>query len=231
MNCKSLFVKGSAAFLGLAMFFGAAGLQPVQADPKVGQTVNIVKTWNAKDKQPASVGMKFFKIDEGGNAFAKLLAFDKSGRVIWRGPEITDTSDPKLVGSLLWGESEIQTIADIDGDGKLELMVAVPRSDLRPAVYSIWRWNGKAFEYLRKKCLISAQNENVLPWKDLPQNYGDNVHWVDKFHPVGADGKIKATVVYFNGKDIRSAEAVMHPVKDGMVIEKFIGSGETKADS
>lgn len=209
------FSKFFAAAMGAAVLLCSS---PAMAGgPSVGQVDNVVKVYaGSQASAPRSVGLKYFKSAEDDNTFAKLVAFDSKGNIIWKGPEITDFSDRRSLGCFNFGSSEIQIAADLDGDGKVELAIAEPRSDVSPNSFQIWRWDGSKFYYIHSKCLLDTDFTNgIYKWLD-ENKCGASERWIERFVRPSAShpGCIEVKSMEINCEEIAAGKQPSDPIKD-----------------
>jgi hypothetical protein len=64
--------------------------------------------------------------------FYQVAVSDAAGHIVWRSPETRDVLHPLAFGSWDIGESFPTALADVDGDGALELIAPAARSDVSP---------------------------------------------------------------------------------------------------
>ncbi len=68
--------------------------------------------------------------------------------------------------------------ADLDGDKKPELMVPVPKADLDPTVYRIFRWDGEQLILLRRSALLQDKTGEFV-WTAPEIDEESQIKWVD----------------------------------------------------
>ena len=181
---KSFLGKGlltSAA--ALAVLFGfstqTSAQEPWQNNFPVGKIVESIEGDLDGDDIPETISLKVFKVDERG-VFTKLVITDSQGRVLATSPELCDFKDPRTMGNFDWGCSELAATGAI-ASPYVGIYVATPRSDVRPPVYAIWRYDAASstLKYQRKKCLLETK-DGTYEWRDSPGNYGYGIRWLDK---------------------------------------------------
>lgn len=150
--------------------------------PKVGQSYQTTKVDLNHDGQLETVGLTCVKrSDEGW--FSLLSVWDSSKRLIWQSQAAKE--EPWSFGGWDWGVSDLHLVDDIDGDGHIEVVSPQPVSDVSPVHFRIYRWNGKAFTYVRTAALISDGSDKYFSWgQALPERA-----WVGKLRS-GPTGEI-----------------------------------------
>lgn len=196
MNLKKI-AYSSAACLGIlaASLWCVSQAQAAQEPPyKVGQTVQTIRADLDGDRYCENISLKVFKIDQDNNAFAKLVITDRHGKVLGRSPEIASYEDKRAMGYFMWGISDLQMAGQIKGD-KPQILVSVPRSDVRPAVFAIWTWdnNKGTLTYESSQCLMGKDSSNTFYWTKLPQDYGPHARWLETLS--NPSGQLKPKVL------------------------------------
>ncbi|MBQ7529023.1 hypothetical protein IJT10_03865 [bacterium] len=219
---KFFFTLGVAALTTLSVFTANAQITEDYENNHVGKIFQQAKVDLNNDGQKETIALKSFKVLEYGDLFAKILVFDANGNIIYRGPEITDYQDNRHIGCFNHGNSNLDLIADIDGDGYLEMLISMPQSDVRPRTYSIWRWNNNKFTYLRNASIMSKDNKQ---FKFMPSNGdGNGYSFVMGFNQkIYAPGQtIKASVLDFiNGYgNYQSKDLLLTPNAQGFRVEQ-----------
>lgn len=222
MNAAKKILTGTA--LALALSFSLSSVSRAHSDYidcddlKVGQIPQSLRVDLNNDGQDEIICLKVFKKSEEG-CHAKLLVTDTNGRVIWAGPEETDHQKRSHLGFWMFGISDLETVGDFDGNGRPELLICQPQSDVRPQVYAVWEWNGKGFEYKTDKCLINQDKSNDnFYWVKPTVDYG-SVRWISNFkHDKDSlkTGKFQAQIVNISinsegTMDCSSGEAIFTP--------------------
>lgn len=175
-------------FLGIAL---AVQAWAQDRPPRKGETYQVQRIDLNGDGQPEKVGLKCVEVSDSG-WYSRLTVWNSAGRVLWQ-------SMPAKVGVWAfggwdWGISDLQLVADVDGDGTVEALVPDPVSDVSPTTFRLFRWTGKAFQHIKSGSLIAvAQDE--FQWSAKAQGS----RWIGKFKPgpvatvwsVGQDGQVK----------------------------------------
>ncbi|MGM9999577.1 MAG: hypothetical protein ACI38Q_09370 [Candidatus Bruticola sp.] len=155
---------------------------PAEAEPapyKAGQTVQTIQSDLDGDNIPENISLKVFKTN-GEGAFAKLIITNRQGKVLGKTPEITALDNPKVMGFFDWGISKIHMAGQL-GCAEPKILISTPRSDVRPAVFSIWSWNNSqsALTYEGNKCLINYNSAKLFCWEKPLAMYGSGISWID----------------------------------------------------
>ncbi len=74
--------------------------------------------------------------------FFRVKIADGNGQVLWTSPDTTDAAQPLAFGSWDSGTSLPVALGDIDGDGRMELIVSAPQKEVTPTQYRVFRWTG-----------------------------------------------------------------------------------------
>ncbi|MGM9991681.1 MAG: hypothetical protein ACI376_02385 [Candidatus Bruticola sp.] len=207
----------------LGLFFSA----PSEAEPssyQVGQIVQTVRADLNGDHIPENISLKVFKTDEEG-AFAKLVITDKQGRVLGKTPEVTSLDNPKIMGFFDWGVSKIHVAGPFNSlDAKI--LVAYPRSDVRPTVFGIWSWNSNCstLTYEGNKCLLNYGSADMFRWEKPPALYSSGISWIDSLSCSSEQNfTITGSIVkYSDNTPPQVVKAELSPVKEGLKVKKIL---------
>jgi len=139
---------------------------------------------------------RFATIEEGDCYF--LTVIDDDGTVLWRGPKTVNVSSPYIFCALDEGFSLPELLADIDGDGYLELLSPRPQSDVSPTYYRRIRWKGGQFEILPEAVLFAdSSSPDRFSWRT---NVGDRGLWISRLYPdLTEKGWVKADLLEYQG--------------------------------
>ena len=153
--------------------------------------------------------------------FFHLVVKDASGTILWKSPHTRDTENPLAFGEWHFGISLPQLAADVDGDGRPELIVPAPQSDVSPTFFRVFRWTGKAFEPLQSKAISGKGRKGaIFKWSDDPplSNY-----WVQQWLGASAEGGLVVELVSMpDGADLRIATAVLALRAGGFELVRWI---------
>lgn len=140
--------------------------------------------------------------------FFRLVVKDADGTVIWTSPRTQDTGHPLAFGSWHFGVSLPQMAADLDGDGRPELIVPAPQSDVSPTVFRVFRWTGQGFEPQSSRSLSGRGRKNAaFKWTDDPPV---SDYWVQQWLGISAEGGFVVELASLpEGAELRVATAVL----------------------
>jgi len=141
--------------------------------PRKGDTYQVQRVDLNGDGRPEKVGLKCVEVNDSG-WYSRLTVWNSAGAVQWQ-------SMPSKVGVWAfggwdWGISDLQLVADINGDGKVEALVPEPVSDVSPVTFRVFRWSGKAFQHVKNGSLI-AVGQNEFQWS----SEASGKCWIGKF--------------------------------------------------
>lgn len=167
-----------------------------------------------------TVGLRAYNADETGY-FGQLVVVDSNGSVIWEGPQAEHSGDDAAFGVWHYGTGSIQIVADIDGDGRMELVSAVPVSDLRPPAFRVWRWNGEGFDFVFSKCLVErGEGSGNFVWTDAPYEY-DKDSWIGALNGQNLL-ELTATVSDTHEEAVRCGEAQLMATESGFMVTNWV---------
>ncbi|MBS2038938.1 VCBS repeat-containing protein [bacterium] len=142
--------------------------------PKPGQSYQTTRIDLDGDGKAETVGLRCESL-KGGNWYSRLSVWDGQGRLLWQ--SMPSKQGVWAFGGWDWGISDLQLVADIDRDGRVEAVSPEPVSDVRPVTYRIYRWSGRAFTYVRSAELGSDSAEH-FSWGKA----NINRPWIGKLH-------------------------------------------------
>ncbi|HIB67215.1 MAG TPA: hypothetical protein EYO33_19435 [Phycisphaerales bacterium] len=173
-----------------------------------------------KELKEPSVGEVVFQASEAGleltatvskrtdeGFFATLAVSQESGKV-WESEDVNDPFDTFAFGVWFDGAGLPVLWRDIDGDGKIELIAPLPKGDLSPQLFRIYRWTGDDLLYLKKRCLIQSSSGNYV-WSSRGGEFEEG-SWVETFE----DGK--AEIVTLKDDDIKHHSSAYEGFEDGI---------------
>ena len=181
---------------------GLSADEPAQANPGMGL---VVAAENARqitgdlagDGQALTVQWVPSVAGEDGT-FYTLSVVDGAGRELWSSPRVKNSGHALAFGSWDYGVSLPEALADIDGDGKLELLVPVPQSDVSPTQYRIFQWTGRALKPGPARSLSgTGGSAAVFTWQFDPPS---TEYWVQQWKAPGRNGSAVVDIVRDTGK-------------------------------
>ena len=90
----------------------------------------------------------------------------------------------------------------------IELIAPLPKGDLSPQLFRIYRWTGDDLLYLKKRCLIQSSSGNYV-WSSRGGEFEEG-SWVETFE----DGK--AEIVTLKDDDIKHHSSAYEGFEDGI---------------
>lgn len=121
---------------------------------------------------------RLIEVDEM-ESYAQLSLID-DGTIVWSSPKV-DRNDHELAfGTWYEGNGLPLSFDDIDGDGFPELLAPVPKADLTPTEFRVFRWDGHQLQLVRKAALVrSDEDSDGFSWTEVdPEEFGPLV-WID----------------------------------------------------
>lgn len=209
----------ATALLALALTASAA---LAQADwPREGQVYQKLQADLDRDGRAETIGLKAYDVGES-SYFGQLVVTRADGSLLWQGPRPKDLSDPLAFGAWDWGVAGIEVAGDLDGDRKVELLGALPQSDVSPATFRVWRWNGKGFQKAFERSLLeSPRNSGRYPWGRAPERI-EGLRWIGSFESSARDGSCVAQVYDMTGAMPKLGTASVAADKKGFHVLKWI---------
>lgn len=104
----------------------------------------------------------------------------RDGEVLWTRCGEKEPEDEWAFGCWDDGPGVPCFFSDIDGDGQPEMLAPVPKSDLSPRVYRIFRWDGRQLIFLRKAALMD-DGAGEFVWSEPDPEKDTQIKWVDSF--------------------------------------------------
>ena len=111
------------------------------------------------DGKQETIGWTPFASKTEGTYY-QLLLFDDDGCIVWKGPRIPSDQNPLVALSLDTGIAIPELAADIDGDGKDELLIPQPQSDVSPQYYRRLRWDGRTLKPMAAAVLMMKESRS-----------------------------------------------------------------------
>ncbi|MCX7718776.1 MAG: VCBS repeat-containing protein [Candidatus Sumerlaeaceae bacterium] len=169
-----------------------------------------------------TVRVKFSGRNDQGEFFHLEVA-NGEGRVIWTGPKDLDPDNRLVFGNLEFGQTMPTVIADIDGDGAVELVAGAPQSDVSPRWFRVLRWSHGAFKPVRSGSLFEdPPGSKLFPWGETQEYKG---RWINELWPSpdGAAGEFEAELIEYPGEtSIRSGRGVVEATPQGFRLVRMI---------
>ncbi len=152
------------------------GYQP----PRLNRTYEQLTGDLNGDGRMERVALIPFSVDEKRDTyFMQLVVFDSAGKVLWKSPRIADANNNQVWGSFMFGSTNLVVLQDIDGDGRPELINTQPQSDVRPATYRVWKWDGSKFNFqFCAKAIETDLGSGVFAWQRKFDGYWKNCCWL-----------------------------------------------------
>lgn len=170
------------------------------------------------DGQFEQVDLQAYGVETKGY-WGQLQVVGSQGRLLWLGPKARQPAGWEylpIFGSFSFGESRIQAVGDIDGDGRCELISALPGIASRPARLRVFRWDGTAFTLVRMGWLLqSLQAPDSYLWQGQAELAGpQGLSWIATVEQ--ADGRLEADVYRREGVDgLSKGRAQLTPLAQG----------------
>lgn len=181
-----------------------------------------------------------FKVDLGGDGWSETVRVKLSGRneqgeffhlevangegrVIWTGPKDLDPDNRLVFGNLEFGQTMPTVIADIDGDGAVELLAGAPQSDVSPRWFRVLRWSHGAFKPVRSGSLFEdPPGSKQFPWGETQEYKG---RWINELWPSpdGAAGEFEADLIEYPGEAaVRMGKGIVEATAQGFRLLRMI---------
>lgn len=189
-----------------------------QLNPKFGLK-EIYADLNSDGFKEKITWQKFASTELGD--YYQIVVFDSKGNTLWKAPKTTDESSPFFVASLDTGVSIPELIADIDNDGKLEMLIPAPASDVSPLWYKRLKWKNGKFIPMKSAILQYNPNAKNMPLKWIYKYPGSYSFWVMGFWK--KNNKIKASIAgFYPDSSSDYGEVYLHFAKRGAFIDSWI---------
>lgn len=150
------------------------------------------------ERRKAVLTMRLIPTLRGGGGVLEVRAAD--GALLWSspalGPTMMDLPPEDAFYCSPFGFRWPQQAGDMDGDGRAELLIHHPQTEMGPGAYTLLRWTGTAFEpVFRDRQLVQPGNPETPVWTLRP--VGDegaelppSVSWVDGWPALRSDGTL-----------------------------------------
>jgi len=102
-----------------------------------------------------------------------------------------------IFGEWHYGISLPQLLADIDGDGKIELVAPEPQSDVSPTFFRVLEWRRGGFYQSRSASLFETPpGSGKFIWTEGEEYLGT---WISEFHVQNRDESFEVNVFTYRG--------------------------------
>lgn len=155
---------------------------------------------SAKERAELVVGAKLGE----GDWMAYLVVRDANGGELWRSPLARTMFDARGYPIGNAGVCKLEVAGDIDGDGKGEVVVQEPQSDVRPPRFRVLRWNGRGLEVVRSLRLVE-QSRGVFVWTD---RFTERARFIYKFERLEAPGRCRVSLLDMQGREAAATVTV-----------------------
>lgn len=136
------------------------------------------------DGVPETIGLRAYdgRYYESDIVLKQLVVFDQEGREIWSGPK-GEWKDPLVFGGP-YDSLDVHAVGIVDGE--ITLIGDHQRSDVRPTVFRLFRWDGQAFVPVGEGALIPDGERFV--WVDSDESVMRD-SWIDEVISISPDGQ------------------------------------------
>ena len=152
-----------------------------------------------------------------------VVVTDAADGVIWESPRPDDDADPRVFGKWDHGECLPELLADIDADGKLELVAREAGGDVSPLLFRALEWNGQAFVHDAARSTIFLNSPVGGP--SYPASDTDTWHgrWIHRLLPPRPGGEMSAEIWETDKSvsSVRMGKAVIKPGPAGFELVRW----------
>lgn len=214
MNLHS-FVRMSLFCAGVLTVCNTSKAEEVATEP-----AQLVVDLNG-DGRPETITRRRLGSDNEIGTFYQIVVRDSTDTVLWKSPEILDVSHPLAFGEWHFGISMPQFAADIDGDGKVELLVPAPQSDVSPTIFRVLQWTGNAFEPKHSRALTGKGQKGALfNWSESPS---PSDYWVQRWLGLSPEGGWLVELASLpDDGEVRTATGVLTAKDQGFELLRWI---------
>lgn len=173
------------------------------------------------DTRLESISRRRLGADSETGTFFQIVVKDSAEAILWMSPEILDPNHPLAFGEWHFGISLPQLAGDMDRDGKVELIVPAPQSDVSPTFFRVLQWTGKAFEPKHSRALSGEGRKGAeFNWTQSP-SLAD--YWVQQWLGSSAEGGWVVELVSLpDGAEMQTAIAVISTKGNGFELIRWI---------
>ena len=175
------------------------------------------------DKELEKVAWKSFATTDAG-IYYQIFVYDDDGSLLWKGPRTRNEESPYLVASLDYGVSFPELLMDIDGDGRMELLIPALQSDVSTTWYHRLKWVDRSFQPMKSAVLefrFGAHNDRVQ-WTVHPRQ--PYTYWASQLHKM-PNGAIRVQITGYDADDPatpHSGIALIRPAPNGGAVYDWI---------
>ena len=162
----------------------------------------------------------------GGETFSQIQIFKTDGTLLWAGPTETSLENPLVLYSGT-GDRIVELFDDIDRDGRCELVISLPYTEIDLIFHHRFRWNGHGFDRLPDAVLRQqhAPDGGRFIWEaNAPIDRMFTYWYVIGFQPV-AKGKAIADLILVTDRTTyanRNGKALLRFTPDGADLIRWI---------
>lgn len=131
-----------------------------------------------------------------------------NGEVVWSSPAVDRNDHDLAFGTWYDGNGLPSWLGDIDGDGKLEVLASIPKADMTPTRFRVFRWSGSELTLLRKEALLLDEG-NTFDWSEVDPDDEGQLAWVDYFE------QGEAHIVHRRRATVTRRTATLEPTRNG----------------
>ena len=142
------------------------------------------------DGVPETIGLRAYegRYYESDIVLKQLVVFDQEGREMWSGPK-GEWRDPLVFGGP-YDSLGIHAIGVIDGE--ITLLGDHQRSDVRPTVFRLFRWDGQAFVPTVEGALVHRGDRFV--WVSADESVMKE-YWIDEVRSISPEGQWRVKTI------------------------------------
>ena len=148
----------------------------------------------------------------GDEYWAEIRLSGTPAAAEWQADSVNDNFDVFAFGVWFDGPGLPVWWGDIDSDGKPELLAPLPKGDVSPPIFRIFRWTGDDLLFLKKRTLVES-GEGRFEWSRPDAEMVDGA-WVDGF----SEGKVEVVSLREGKVDRRTVD--FKPTKEGIELAK-----------
>ena len=104
----------------------------------------------------------------------------EGGALRWSSPRVESNDQELSFGTWYDGNGLPCVFEDIDGDGHPEILASIPKADLTPTVFRVFRWDGQSLSLVRRSSLVH-QDKGAFCWTEDEPDDDQSCAWIDYF--------------------------------------------------